>query len=139
MAPKYLWEIGSLILTILGLIHLYFTFFTNQFSSENETVIAAMKTSFMRLTKQTTIWKAWIGFNGSHSLGVVFIGIINFYITVKYFQVFNSDSFYFFFNIFIIGFYAWLAKRYWFTIPFMGLVLVLFCYVVSMILAFTTA
>ncbi|RDC65435.1 LIC_13387 family protein [Adhaeribacter pallidiroseus] len=138
MTPKYLWEIGSCILILLGAIHLYYTFLTNKFSSDNQTLMAAMKTSFMLLTKQTTIWKAWIGFNASHSMGVIFIGIVNFYLAVNYFAIFETDVFFFLFTISVVAFYVWLAKKYWFKIPFTGLVIAFICYIVSGILVFTT-
>jgi hypothetical protein len=135
MIAKYLWEIGSIILAVLGSIHLYYTFFTNKFSSRNEKVVEEMKTSFPILTKETTMWKAWIGFNASHSSGVIFIGIINFYLAVQYFTVLQSDHFFFLFNILIIGFYVCLAKKYWFKIPLTGILMALVCFIVSYILA----
>lgn len=58
MKSKYLWELGSLVITILGTIHLFYTLFTDKFSSQNEKLIEDMKASFPILTKQTTIWKA---------------------------------------------------------------------------------
>jgi len=135
MIAKYLWEIGSIIISVLGSIHLYYTFFTNKFSSRNEKVVEEMKTSFPILTKETTMWKAWIGFNASHSSGVIFIGIINFYLAVQYFTVLQSDHFFFLFNILTIGFYVCLAKKYWFKIPLTGILMALVCFIVSYILA----
>ena len=134
MLAKYLWEIGSIIIVILGSIHLYYTFFTNKFFSRNEKMIEEMKSTSPVLTKGTTMWNAWIGFNASHSSGAIFIGIINFYLAIQYFTVLQSDNFFFLFNILTIGFYAWLAKKYWFKIPFAGLLMTLICFFVSYIL-----
>jgi len=134
MIAKYLWELGSLIMLVLGSIHLYYTFFTNKFSSRSENAISEMKTSHPILTRETTMWKCWIGFNASHSSGAIFIGIINFYLAIQYFTVLQSDNFFFLFNILTIGFYAWLAKKYWFKIPFAGLLMTLICFFVSYIL-----
>jgi len=131
MIAKYLWELGSLIIFILGSIHLGYTFFTNKFSSKNERLISEMKISYPILTKKTTMWKAWIGFNASHSSGIMFIGIINFYFALKYFTVLQNDHFYFLFSILTIVFYVWLAKKYWFKKPFTGVLIVLICYIVS--------
>ena len=128
---KYLWIIGSAIITILGIIHLYYTFFTNKFSSKNENLISEMKTSSPNLTKETTIWKAWIGFNASHSSGAMFIGIINIFLALEYFNTLQSSHFYFLFNIATVLFYVWLAKKYWFKIPFVGLLVSILCYVLA--------
>jgi len=131
---KYLWEVGSVIIVILGSIHLYYTFFTNKFSSRNEKMIEEMKSSSPILTKETTMWKAWIGFNASHSTGAIFIGIINSYLAFQYFTVLHSDNFFFLFNILTIGFFVRLAKKYWFKIPFTGLLMTLICFILSYIL-----
>ena len=131
MLAKYLWEIGSLILVFLGAIHLFYTFFSNKFSSINKNLISEMKSSSPILTKETTMWRAWIGFNASHSSGVIFIGILNFFLAIKYFTTFQSEHFFFIFNILTIAFYVWLAKKFWFRIPFIGISLTFICYVVS--------
>lgn len=131
MIAKYIWELGSLIFIVLGSIHLVYTFFTNKFSSKNKKVLTEMKSSNPNLTKETTIWKAWIGFNASHSIGAMFIGIINFYLAFEYFSTFQSDHFFFLFNILTISFYVWLAKTYWFKIPLIGISIALICYILS--------
>jgi len=125
---KYIWEFGSLILLVLGSIHMFYTFFTNKFSSKNESLISEMKKSSPVLTNETTIWKAWIGFNASHSSGAMFIGVINFLIATNYFEEFLSNHFYYIFNIITILFYLILAKKYWFKIPFIGILITLICY-----------
>ncbi len=131
MIEKYLWQVGSAILIILGTLHLLYTFFSNKFSSKNEKLISEMKNSHIILTNKVTVWRGWIGFNASHSSGIMFIGIVNLYLTLQYFSIFLSDHLFFIFNILTIGFYAWLAKKYWFWIPFMGMITTLICYVFS--------
>jgi hypothetical protein len=137
MLAKFLWETGSVVITILATVHLYYTFFTNKFSSRNEKMVEEMKTSFPILTKKTTMWKAWIGFNGSHSSGAMFIGIINFYLAVYYFPFLQSDHFFFVFTIITMCFYGWLVKKYWFNIPFTGIIISLTCFIASYILVLT--
>ena len=137
MTAKYLWESGSLILVFLGAIHLYYTFFTNKFSSKNLKMVEETKWSFPILTKETTVWKAWIGFNASHASGAAFIGLTNFYLAANYFPVFHLDHIFFLFNILTIGFYMWLAKKYWFRIPFIGILIALTCFIFSYILNFS--
>ncbi len=124
---------GSIILTILGTIYLIYTFFTHKFSPRNEKLKNDMKMTSPILTKQTTMWNAWIGFNASHSGGAIFIGLINFYLVAKYFTLVQADSLFFLFNIFTIVFYFWLAKKYWFKIPFLGITITLLCFIISYI------
>lgn len=137
MAAKYLWITGSLVFTILGTIHLLYTFFTDKFSSHDDKLIATMKLAFPKLTRKTTMWKAWIGFNASHSTGAIFLGVINIFIAVRFFASVQNSVFFFVFNIFTVGFYLWLAKRYWFKIPFTGILIAFCCFTVAGILCFT--
>jgi hypothetical protein len=97
-----------------------------------------MKTSFPILTKEMTMWKAWISFNATHSTGAIFFGVVNFYLATNYFALLKSDHFFFLFGISTIGFYVWLAKKYWFRFIFTALLIVLICFVVSYILILTT-
>jgi hypothetical protein len=134
MAAKYLWELGSMILIVLGSIHLYYTFFSNKFSSKNKKLVDEMMISHPILTKETTMWKAWIGFNASHSIGAMFIGIINVFLAHNFFSLLQGQLFFFILNILTVGFYLWLAKKYWFTIPFYGILLTLVCFIVAFII-----
>ena len=134
MVAKYIWEFGSSIFIILGSIHLFYTFFSNKFLSKNKKVIAEMESSHPILTNETTMWKAWIGFNASHSAGAIFIGVINIYIAHNFFQTVQTDLFFFVINLLTVGFYLWLAKRYWFRIPFLGILLTFVCFLTSFII-----
>jgi hypothetical protein len=58
-----------------------------------------MKSISPMLTRETTMWKAWIGFNASHSSGITFIGVINCIQGVKYFALFRSDNFFFYLTL----------------------------------------
>ncbi len=134
MNLKYIWELGSLILTTLGAIHLYYTFFSDKFSSKKEDVINEMESSHPKITRETTMWKAWIGFNASHSSGAMFIGIMNIYLIHNFFSILKDDIFFLTFNIITISFYLWLAKKYWFKIPFYGILISLICFLTVLIL-----
>lgn len=130
MIAKYFWIAGSLPFIILGAIHLLYTFFTNKFSSRNKVVDETMKTSFPVLTKQTTMWKAWTGFNASHSSGAIYIGLVNLFVAIRYFDVLLNPLF-LSLNIVTVLFYLWLAKKYWFSTPFIGILIATCCFMVA--------
>lgn len=127
MIAKYLWATGSIILLLLGSVHLYLTFFTTSFSLANEKLISDMKASSPILSQKITLWKAWIGFNGSHSSGLVFIGGLNAYLALRHFALLQADHFIVGFTLLTICFYVWLAANYWFIVPFAGLIIALIC------------
>ena len=134
MTPKIFILIASSIFLILGSIHLIYTFFTNKFLARDGEATRKMKTTSPILTKETTVWKAWIGFNASHSLGAIFIGLINILLVTQHFEVYQNS-----FNILLLDictgiFYLFLSKRYWFKIPLIGILIATCCFIVAMLL-----
>jgi hypothetical protein len=138
LIAKILFIIGSLPFLVLGTIHLLYTFFTDKFSSRNEKLVEDMKSSYPRLTRQTTMWNAWIGFNASHSSGAMFIGALNLYLGLFHFDLIQQSFFLLPFTVITTGFYLWLAHKYWFQIPFVGILLACTCYLISFLLVILT-
>ena len=130
----YIWIIGSLVIGILGTMHLIYTFFTDKFLPRNSKLKEEMSNTNPVLTKAVSMWSGCIGFNASHSTGIVFISIINVWLAIERFPFLQKSHFFFLFNMLTIGFYVWLAKRYWFKIPLMGATITLTCYTLSYIL-----
>ncbi|MEM6581368.1 MAG: hypothetical protein AAF699_08855 [Pseudomonadota bacterium] len=115
-----LFILGALIFGVLGAFHLFYTLFSNKFDAFDPSVTEAMKSTSPVLTKETTMWRAWVGFNASHSIGALLIPA--FYIPVA---AFHADlllqSFWLSILPTLIGIcYLILAKNYWFKIPFIG-------------------
>ena len=136
MIEKYLWIAGSLPFIILGTMHLLYTFFTNKFSSTNKMLDEEMKISFPVLTKSTTMWKAWMGFNASHSSGAMYIGIINLFVAIQYTSILENYLF-LLLNIITVLFYLWLGKKYWFRIPFTGVLISTVCFIAAAVIIFS--
>jgi len=126
--------IGASIFGILGTFHLIYTFFTNKFDAYDPSVTEAMKNTSLILTKDTSVWNAWVGFNASHSLGaMLFAGI---YIPLSAFHLnVIQDSLWFSFLPVLIGLsYLALAKKYWFKIPFVGILISSICFLSAAVL-----
>lgn len=120
---KYLIIIGSTILLLLGTIHLVYTFFTNRLSPRSNTTIEVMKSEYPVLTKDTTMWKAWVGFNASHSAGIIFFAKINIFIALYAFELFQESVHILILDNGFMLFYLFLAKKYWFQTPLIGILL----------------
>lgn len=136
MVVKLLWLTGATIFLILGTIHLLYTFFTNKFDARNRDVIQKMKDTSPLLTRDTTMWKAWIGFNASHSAGAIFFGLINSILVLQYFSVIQYSLLLHLLNIITAIFYLWLGKKYWFKIPFTGILVSTICFIAAAIINF---
>jgi hypothetical protein len=121
--------IGASILGLLGAIHLFYTFCSNKFEAYDQSVTQAMKGTSPILTKETTVWRAWVGFNASHSLGALLFACIYIPLTTWHFTVIQQSSWFTCLPIIVGLAYLVLAKLYWFKVPFIGLLLATFCFV----------
>jgi hypothetical protein len=136
MLSKILWLSGSAIFVILGTLHLCYTFFTTKFDPRNKSIIEDMKNTSPRLTKETTMWKAWTGFNASHSAGAIFFGLMNIILAAGYFYILEKSFLLSFLTILTSVFYLWLGKKYWFSVPFTGILIAVCCFIASPVVTF---
>ncbi|MEQ1677111.1 MAG: hypothetical protein ABL876_10440 [Chitinophagaceae bacterium] len=137
MIDKYLWILGSSIYIILAGLHLIYTFFSNKFSIRDAAVEEGMKRTFPVLTKKTTVWKAWVGFNASHSIGGIFFGIINLTYACQYSLLLENSVFLVLLTCAVSYFYLFLGFKYWFIIPRTGILISSVCFSVAAIILLT--
>ena len=128
MMEKFVLLLGSFTIFFLGTLHLLYTFFSNRFQPRNPQVETEMRNTTPRLTKSTTMWHAWIGFNASHSLGAIYFGIMNFVLVLGFFEVYRSSILLQLINLLTLTFYLFLARKYWFRIPFIGILIATICF-----------
>lgn len=134
MIEQVLLIVGATILGLLGSAHLFYTFYTNKFDARDPTVTTAMKSTSPVLTKETTMWKAWIGFNASHSLGAMLITAFYIPLALTNMQVIRENIWFSLLPTLIGLSYLFLAKKYWFRIPFAGILISTTCFVVAAVL-----
>ena len=116
----------------LGFAHLVLTFLGSKLHPRESTLIEAMKVSTPVLTRQTTMWRTWIGFNASHSLGALLFGLVFGYFALVAPTLFFSSLYLRLVGLALLGGYVFLGKRYWFSTPFRGIVLASVLYVVAL-------
>lgn len=132
MLVKYLWIAGSFPFILLGIIHLVYTFFSQKLSARDATLNEAMKKVNPVLTTQTTMYCAYTGFNASHSIGAIYIGVANTLLALAYSAVLQHPII-MLVNIITVLFYVWLSKKYWFSIPLIGMFLAAIFYTAAVI------
>jgi hypothetical protein len=71
MISRILLGASAAISLFLGGVDLECTAFTNKFNPTEEQLETAMKRTPMRISGQTTMWAAWIGFHFSRSMGLI--------------------------------------------------------------------
>ncbi|MFY9268835.1 MAG: hypothetical protein WAO55_03700 [Candidatus Manganitrophaceae bacterium] len=79
MASQLLTILGGFLFILLGLLHGFWSFldvfWPRRFAPIKATVVEEMKTTGVRISGgRTSMWDAWLGFNISHSVGVILFG-----------------------------------------------------------------
>ena len=72
------------IILLLGVIHLVYTFYGKKLTPRDPALQAAMRQVSPVLTRATTMWKTWVGFNASHSMGAMLFGLIYGYLALAH-------------------------------------------------------
>ena len=116
------------ILLLLGSVHLLYTFRGTKLHPRDPALRERMEAVSPGITRQTTMWKAWIGFNASHSASAMLFGLIYGHLAIAQAPMLFGSAFLLGLGaVFLAGFVV-LGKKYWFSIPFRGLVLSAVCY-----------
>jgi hypothetical protein len=132
VAP-YLLIASSAVLLILGLLHLLYTFHGPKLLPRETDLQERMKAVSPVISRETTMWKAWVGFNASHSYGAIFFGLVYGYLAFVHAPFLFGSIFLLSVGLVLLAGYAFLGARYWFSIPFRGIVLSLTLYVLALI------
>lgn len=112
---------GAFIILALGLMHLVLTFRGRKLHPREPSLKDSLMASNPVITSETTMWKAWIGFNASHSLGAILFGVIYGYLAVARPAFLVSDPFLLVAGLLFLVCYVVLGVRYWFSVPRRGI------------------
>ena len=132
---RFLLELGGGIFLLLGILHALYTFLDirepRRLVPQEPSVALAMAESSVRLARGgTTMWRAWVGFNFSHSLGAILFGML----CVGAGLVLGTlvlPAWILFVLVLIALLYVGLSVLYWFRIPTMGIALATVCLVIA--------
>jgi len=132
---RFLLELGGGIFLLLGILHALYTFLDirepRRLVPHEPSVALAMAESPVRLARGgTTMWRAWVGFNFSHSLGAILFGML----CVGAGLVLGTlvvPAWILFVLVLIALLYVGLSVLYWFRIPTMGITLATVCLVIA--------
>jgi hypothetical protein len=84
MAARLLMTASALVLLVFGLIHLACTFRGTKLTPRDPELQQRMKEVSPVISRETTMWKAWVGFNASHSLSVILFGLVYGYLALAH-------------------------------------------------------
>ena len=120
MISKILFCLASFVIVAMGLAHFVYTFHGNKLQPVDANTIQQMKSGRLRITNETSVWKAWIGFNASHSMGAILFGALFSYLSLKHFTVVRESYFLQLVGVIFLGGFVLLARKYWFSVPYRG-------------------
>jgi len=131
MAAKILMVLSASIIFTFGVIHLVYTFWGPKLTPRDPALQISMSQISPVITKETTMWRAWVGFNASHSMGAILFGLIYGYLAIAHGQLLFQSPFLIIIGLAMLGGFCVLGKVYWFSSPFTGICISLACYVAS--------
>ena len=135
MASKIFMVFSAGMVLLLGIIHLAYTFSGSSLLPRDSALQTAMSQAHLAISNETTVARAWVGFNASHSMGLILFGLIFGYLALYHTKLLFDSAY-----LLVVGFamlagFLVLAKLYWFSIPFAGIAISLLCYVAGIIAA----
>lgn len=128
MSPTLPIAASAAVIFALGLVHLLYTFHGTKLHPRDAELGQRMKTSFPVLTRQTTLWKAWIGFNASHSAGALLFGAVYGYLALAQAPLLSASPYLLVLGALMLAGYAVLGRLYWFSVPYRGILLACLLY-----------
>ena len=132
LAPSLVAASATIIL-LLGLVHLVYTFHGRKLHPRDADLETRLKQVSPVLTRETTMWRAWVGFNASHSFGAILFGAVYGYLAVVHSAFLFQSRFLLLLGLLLLAGYVFLGKLYWFSVPFRGIVLAAVLYVAALI------
>lgn len=120
------------IVLALGSLHLLYTFVGPKLWPRDPAARQLMEATPLVLTRETTVWKAWIGFNASHSLGAILFALVYAYLCLAQPGVLYRSAFLQGVGLAMLASLLALARLYWFSVPFTGVSLALALYLGSL-------
>lgn len=133
MRASFFIAASAAIILLLGLVHFLYTFRGPKLFPRDPDLLAKMMAVSPVISSETTMWRAWVGFNASHSFCLILFGALYGYLALRHSAfLFQSGYLLAIGFVLLLGLMA-LARLYWFTAPFRGVALATLLYVLGII------
>jgi hypothetical protein len=110
---------AGIILT-LGVLHLIYTFSGKKLEPRDPALQVRMAEVAPIITRQTTMWKGWIGFNATHSFGLILFGLVYGYLAVAHREILFNSPFLLAIGLVMFCALVVISRVYFFSTPFHG-------------------
>lgn len=124
---------SAAVMLFLGSIHLLYTFHGVKLHPRDPALRERMQEVSPGITRETTMWKTWIGFNASHSASAILFGLVYGHLAIVQAPVLFGSGFLLGVGLVFLAGFVVLGKRYWFSVPYRGIVLATGCYLAAVL------
>ena len=77
----------------LGVVHLVYTFWGPMLTPLDPALRISMSQIAPVIRKETTMWRCWVGFNASHSMGLILVGLVFGFLALAHGQLLFQSPF----------------------------------------------
>lgn len=135
MAARVLMVLSASIVFTLGVVHFVYTFWGPNLTPRDPALQVSMSQISPVITNETTIWRCWVGFNASHSIGLILFGLVFGFLAAAHGELLFHSPFLLVVGLAMLGGLVVLSKIYFFSAPFAGVSVSLACYIASIALS----
>jgi hypothetical protein len=135
MAARILMVLSAGIVLTLGVLHFVYTFWGTQLTPRDPALQISMNQISPVITRETTMWRCWVGFNATHSMGLILFGLVFGFLALAHSQLLFRSPFLIVVGLAMLGGFLVLSKLYFFSSPLTGIGISLACYVASIALS----
>jgi len=126
---------SSAVVLVLGIAHLRIMYRSAKLQPQDQLLYRQMQLVSPVISSQTTMWKAWVGFNDSHSIGLILFAAIYGFLAIEHFELLFSSVYLSMVGGLVLIRYVMLARKYWFSIPLAGASVSLLMYLAAQVVA----
>ena len=135
LAARILMVLSASIILGLGVVHLVYTFWGPNLTPRDPALQISMSQTSPVLTNETTMWRCWIGFNATHSMGLILFGLVFGFLALAHGQLLFRSPFLLTVGLAMLGGYVVICKVSFFSAPLQGVSIALACYLTSIVLS----
>src|ERR1700723_1758943 len=135
LPAKILMVLSASMIFTLGVVHLVYTFWGTKLTPRDPALQISMSQIAPIITNETTMWRCWVGFNASHSMGLILFGLVFGFLGLAHSQLLFQSPFLLVVGLAMLVGFVLLSKAYFFSVPLMGISISLACYVASIALS----
>jgi hypothetical protein len=136
MLDSYFIAAGAVIILALGLVHLLYTFGGDKLGPRDTALKQRMQEVPPVISRETTMWRAWIGFNASHAFGAILFGLVYAYLPLAQAGMFFQSPFLIGAGLAMLAGLVTLGRLYWFSIPRRGIIAATVLYMLGLVVHF---